>query len=174
MDIIVIGVYNELDTIPIEEKLISNGMKVIWRLNEYIYEGNKGFYDLKEHFNLCKIGVVIDIDNENDIVAGSSPLIDSISDFYMAYEWDNEITSSPKFFQFLEELKNINIKEMILAIGDHWTDETTVILDDINFNQIKSRLYSLYVWCPEVIDLKTNSSDRDDYHPLVLKINSGK
>ncbi|UTA66506.1 hypothetical protein [Emticicia sp. 21SJ11W-3] len=170
MDIIVVGVYNEQDANTIEEMASANGLKLVWDYKRYNIEAEMGIVELKKYYTLYETGILI----EGNYVEGdtfySYPVIYEVSDYFIAREWYNKSREQPKLFNFFDTLSISNIQKMIIGFADEWDENTTVKIEKLSYKELKSRLYSPYVWCFGYNNLRTNSVIRDDFHPLVLEL----
>ena len=170
MDVIILGLYSEDDANLIEEIASKSDLKLVWNYQQYNIEAETGIKDLKEYYKLHKIGILI----ENKFAEGdffySYPIINEVSDYFMSSEWNNEMPNLPRLFNFFDTLNESALKKIIVAFADEWTENTTVKIERIDFDGVKSRLNNVYVWCFGYRNLRTNTESRDDFHPLVLEL----
>lgn len=169
MDVIVLGVYNKDDIYLIEEISTASGLKIVWNYEHYNIEAEIGVVELKKYYKLYQAGILID----DSFIEGDSfcsyPLINEISDYYIATEWDNKTCEQPKLFNFFDALSKSDIQKIVIAFADEWNENATVKIEKLNYSELKCRLYSPFVWCFGYRNLQTNSEIRDEYHPLVLE-----
>lgn len=170
MDVIILGFYNQNDSVLAEKLAIKNNLKIIWDYQQYKIESEIGISDLHKYFKLSKIGILIDANFKDGEIFYSYPLINEISDFYIQTEWENKPWNIPRIYNFFDDLNNEKINRMIVSFADEWNEKTTVKIENIDFVEVKSRLYSAFVWCNGNRNLRTNSEIRDDAHPLVLEL----
>jgi len=169
MDVIILGVYNKEDICLIEEVATINGLKIEWKYEKYNIEAEIGVVELKKYYKLYQAGILIDDSFEEGDTFYSYPLINEISDYYTATEWDKKTCDQPKLFNFFDSLSRSRIQKIIIAFADEWDENTAVKIEKLSYGELKSRLYSPFVWCFGYRNLQTNSEIRDEYHPLVLE-----
>lgn len=169
MDVIILGVYSKDDICLIEEVANINGLKIEWNYEKYRIEAEKGVVELKKYYKLYQAGILIEDSLEKGDTFYSGPLLNEISDYYISTEWDKKICDQPKLFNFFDSLSSSSLQKIIIAFADEWDENVTVKIEKLSYRELKSRLYSPFVWCFGYRDLKTNSEIRDEYHPLVLE-----
>ena len=168
MDVIVIGIYSEQDVQKINEAVsLSNNLKIIWEYTQYKLESGQGIKEMLRFFNLYKAGILI---GKAESVIASYSLINEVSLYYEATEWQQKEYATPSLFNFFEQIKKVNLKRFIIAFANEWSKDTTVRLEKIELNKLSQRLNTFYVWCEEYRNLTNNSVIRDDYHPLILDV----
>jgi len=113
---------------------------------------------------------LIDKNLPDEELFSSYSLIYDVSDYFMATEWNNETPNNPKLYNFFDALNESNLKKLIVAFADEWVENTTVKIESMNFDCVKSRLNNAYVWCFGYRNLAKNTESRDDFHPLVLEL----
>lgn len=169
MDIMILGVYSKDDICLIEEISTANGLKIAWNYEQYNIDAEIGVVELKKYYKLYQTGILI----EDSFIEGNTfysyPLINEISDYYTATEWDNKTCEQPKLFNFFDALSKSDIQKIIIAFADEWDENTAVKIEKLSYSELKSRLYSPFVWCFGYRNLQTNSESRDEYHPLVIE-----
>lgn len=170
MDVIVLGVYNKKDISSIEETAAFNGLKVVWDYCRFNIEAEKGIKEMEKYYQLFQTGILIEGSHLEGATFYSEPIINEISNYYVATEWNNESHVPPKLFRFFNALNKSILKNLIVAFADEWNENTTVKIERISFNEVNSRLNNFYVWCFGYRDLRTNSEIRDDFHPLILEM----
>lgn len=170
MDVIVLGFFNSEDAKLVEEVASKNDLMVVWNYHQYNIESEIGIKDLENYYKLYKSGILIENKFKEGDFFYSYPLINEVSDYFMATEWNNETPNNPKLYNFFDALNESNLKKLIVAFADEWVENTAVKIESMNFDCVKSRLNSAYVWCFGYRNLAKNTESRDDFHPLVLEL----
>lgn len=170
MDVIVLGFYNSDDATLVEEIASKNNLRVVWNYQQYNIEAEIGIKDLENYYKLYKSGILIDNKFKEGDFFYSYPLINEVSDYFMATVWNNETPNNPKLFNFFDALNESTLKKLVVAFADEWTRNTTVKIESMDFSSVNNRLNSVYVWCLGYRILPTNVENRDDFHPLILDL----
>lgn len=174
MDIVILGAYKKEDVSMIEEIATANGLKVVWNYQQYNIEAGQGIKELVKYYNLYQTGVLVEYDFIDGNTFYSEPILNEVSDYYMATEWENKTLKLPRLFSFFNALDRSQLKKMIIAFADEWDASTTVRIEQVSYANINRRLNSVFVWCFGYRNLQTNSETRDTFHPLVLEVTKEK
>lgn len=165
MDVIIIGVYSATDKEMLNDVVSTIGsLEIVWEYQQYNTEASNGIGVLEEVYKLFQIGILVEKDREQTF--SSYPLIYEVSEAFIKGE------IHPKLFQFFDKLEEANIKKMIIAFADEWEKNTLVKVEKCRFQMLKKRLTSIFVWCEGYRNLISNTEIRDDYHPLLLEVES--
>jgi len=163
MDVIVLGVYNSTERDRVNSAVSRSGdLEIAWDYNHYNIEASRGIQVLKKSYKLFDAGVLVKKDRDASFT--SYPLIYEVSEFVLGNN------RSPKLFQFLDNLQELNLPKMIIAFADEWDENTLVKIERCPVGSIKERLNSIFVWCECYVNLISNSEIRGDDHPLILEV----
>lgn len=166
MELIIVGLYNELDR-NIIKQILSNvtDMEIEWNYEKYNIESFNGIKLLEEKYNLYCTGVLIEKDRKESFT--SYPLIDEITEFYIGGG------SSPKLFNFMNELKNTGLHQLVIAFANTWNKKTLVRIKKVNINKLTEIIRNIHSWYEVYTNLENNEEIRSEEHPLILEIDQG-
>lgn len=165
MDVIILGVYSvsNKETLNNTVAAISN-LEIVWNYEQYNIEAFKGIKVLEESYKLFQTGILVEKDRDKTF--SSYPLVYEVSDVPLGGN------PSPKLFQFFKSIEKSDIDRMIIAFANEWEKDTLVRIEKYDFQGIKKRLNSVFVWCENYTNLINNTEVRDDCHPLILELES--
>ena len=163
MEVIIFGLYDELNKKKLEENLLNScNVEIVWDYSKYNIESLKGIKLLEKTYDLQATGILLEKNWDDSFT--SYPLIYEITEFILQGD------KYPRLFKLIDGIQGVGIKKMIMAFADYWDEKTLVRIQEVDFGAIKENLNNIYTWCETYVDLDTNEEIRDDEHPLILEI----
>ncbi len=172
MDLISFGFYNQKDLQKFN-KIIDkyNSLEVLYNFKQFEIEDVKALDVLKDFYGIFSFASLICVETKGTPYY-SGILIEEMENYYFSNLWGKNEDNSPLFFNLIDDMILNKLKDFVLVFSAEFNKKMIVRQEEIKIEELKNRLYRLYVWQEHYFDILNKTHISEDYYPLILEVRS--